>query len=83
MTKYTPFYNPDVARGLYFRARSLWDEIDAQLMLPWGQRYSDNSANRQIVLRHRALVAKARELADELRAITVELAEHAREKEGG
>ena len=81
MTKFTPFYNPDTCLDLYGRARELADLINAQPMLPWGQ-YANNEPNREIVRRHRALVAKAREVQDELRAITLELAEHARERQG-
>ena len=81
MTKFTPFYSFDTCFDLYSRAREVADLIDAQPMLPWGQS-ANNEPNREIVKRHRALVAKANEVRDELRAITIELAEHAREKQG-
>lgn len=83
MNKPIPAYNPATICDLYQSVRSIVDQIGAMRPLPYGQFATDSDLNRDIVRRHRALLAQAGALKGELYDLVGETASLAIESRAG
>ena len=74
MSNPTPYYDPALILDLYGKMSTIVDQIGAMKPLPFGQFATDSYANRNIVRRHRALLAQAGALKGELYELVSETA---------
>ena len=74
MSKPTPNYDPALIRDAYQNLCGVVDKIHSMKPLPFGQFATDSYANRNIVRRHRALLAQAGALKGELYELVGETA---------
>ena len=83
MSKPTPNYDPAMILEIYGTASTVVDRIGSMKPLPYGQFSTGSYANRNIVRRHRALLAQAGALKGELYELVRETAERAIKSRAG
>ena len=72
MNKSTPYYAPALIVELYGKMSTIVDQLGSMKPLPFGQFATDNYANRNVIRRHRALLAQAGALKGELYDLVAE-----------